>query len=447
MFHMLGVRAEAVSVGNLRPNVIHIMADDLGYGELGSYGQQLIRTPHLDQLAAEGMRFMQYYAGAPLCNPSRFTLVTGKHAGTTRAVTNRPNRLPQSDNTLGYVMQAAGYYTGIIGKWALGETGSSGDPLKQGYNYFFGYPTQGAAHNYYPETLTENSLKVILEGNKESDKRRIAAEKHTYAPDIIQQRALSFIEANKQRNFYLQLDYNLPHVNNELQRLRGNGFEHPGSGRYASENWMETERGYAEMVSLMDDYVGELIEKLHLLRLAENTLVIFTSDNGPTGVRGLGPLKRFAATGGLRGMKGQVFEGGIRVPMIAWWPGTIAAGSTSHSVNAFWDLMPTLAKLAGSSAKIETDGISFVDVLTGEAEESVDRLMYWEILDRKAVRYGDWKWVRVDHLKPTEKDYLYNIAQDPAEQNDLAGKEPGRLKRLQKMAGEYETRSELPSLF
>jgi arylsulfatase A-like enzyme len=400
-------------------NVVHITADDLGYGDLGSFGQELIKTPHLDQLAAEGMRFTQHYAGSALCSPSRYAFFTGKHAGSTGAV----------------AMRRAGYYTGMIGKWALGPVNSSGAPLKQGFDYFFGYADQVTAHNYYPVRLIENYWPVGLPGNILSEQRNIAAEKKTYAAESIQRRAITFLQDNRDKPFYLQLDYNLPHVNNELHALTGNGFEHPGPGRYADKGWTEAEKSYAEMVSLIDDYVGELIAKLHSLGLAKNTLVIFTSDNGPTGVRTRGSLQRFNATGGLRGIKGTLFEGGIRVPMIAWWPGTIKRHSVNNSVTTFWDVMPTLAELIGSEEILETDGESFAGTLRswgwGWGKDPGERLLYWEIDDRKAVRHGDWKWVH--HPMKVWGDFLYNIAQDPGETANLATKSPEILARLQSM--------------
>ncbi len=435
---MVCSRVFATTFDDSRPNVIHIMADDLGYGDLGTYGQTLIRTPNLDRLATEGMRFTQYYAGSSACNPSRFAFMTGKHAGTTGAVTNGDNRLPLGGMTVARLMQEAGYHTGIIGKWALGDTDTSGAPLKQGFDYFFGYPTQVAAHNYYPEALTENLNKKRLEGNKDSDRPGVAAEKATYAPGIMQARVLAFLKANSRRHFYLQVDFNLPHVNSELHNLRGNGFEHPGSGRYAEEDWTERERSYAEVVSLMDDYVGELVATLRSLGLAENTLLIFSSDNGPAGERSIGSLQRFAAAGPFKGKKGQLFEGGIRVPMIAWWPGTIEAGGTNNAIITSWDVLPTLAELVGSDANFESDGRSFASVLTGGAVLPAERFLYWQIRGQRAVRYGDWKWVRTGHRSPGQQDFLYNMALDSGEKHILAGVEPEQLQRLQGMAQQFD---------
>jgi arylsulfatase A len=417
-------------------NILHITADDLGYGEVGSFGQQLIKTPHLDQLAAEGMRFTQHYAGSALCNPSRYALMTGKHAGSTGVTTNRPNILPADTFTVARMMQNAGYKTAIIGKWALGRSNTSGAPLNQGFDYFFGYPSQVAAHNYYPETLMENRQRFLLEGNIDSGLINIAKKRITYAGDVIHQQAIAFLTRNRHRPFYLQLDYNLPHINNELNASTGNGFEHPRPSRYAEETWTEPEKSYAEMVSLMDDYIGELIENLRKLGLAENTLVIFTSDNGPTGVRGRKALQRFNSTGGLRGMKGMVFEGGIRVPMIAWWPGGISAGNVSDAITTFWDVMPTLAEITSQPPPLVSDGISFAPILRGRKSSNVDRILYWEINQKKAVRYGNWKWVH--HTMKLGSDFLYNIADDPAESVNLAEQFPEVLEKLQSMAASIE---------
>lgn len=428
-----------------QPNIIHITADDLGYGELGSFGQTLINTPHLDEMAAQGMRFTQHYAGSPLCKPSRYAFQTGRHAGTTGMTTNASAILPENSVTIAKLMRGAGYYTGIIGKWALNEPSGSGAPLNQGFDYFFGYPYQRAAHNYFPESLMENDEHIPLTGNTASEQENISAVREVYAGDIIHQRALAFMENNRERFFYLQLDYNLPHVNNELHELTGNGFEHPGPGRYADRDWTAAEKSYAEMVSLMDDYVGELLATLESLGIADKTLVIFTSDNGPTGVRGREVLKRFNATGGFRGMKGMLFEAGIRVPMIAWWPGTVEAGAVSDDVTVAWDVLPTLAELARlqeqasgegqSFAPVPPgDGLSFVPVLLGEGQMPTERMLYWEIRDRQAVRYGDWKWVH--HPMVEGSDFLYNIAENPGEYTNLAEKHPEIMARLQGMGGQ-----------
>tara|TARA_R110002072_G_scaffold108062_1_gene234750 strand:- start:637 stop:2043 length:1407 start_codon:yes stop_codon:yes gene_type:complete len=430
--------AETPRSNDLRPNIIRIMADDLGYGELGSYGQKLIRTPNLDQMSAEGMRFTQYYAGSAACNPSRFAFSTGRHALTTGVITNGENFLPADSVTVGSVMQSAGYATGLIGKWALGDAGTSGEPLKQGFDYFFGYPTQRSAHNYYPETLTENRGSAILTGNRDSDRKLIAAGHKTYAPEVMQQRTLAFIRDNSKRTFYLQLDFNLPHINSELHRLTGNGFEIPGAGRYASEaGWTEVDRSYAEMVSLMDDYVGDILSTLHSLGIAGNTLVIFTSDNGPAGERSRESLERFAATGPFSGWKGRMHEGGIRVPMIAWWPGTIPAGTTNNALVTAWDELPTFAELIAARAKIESDGVSFAPLLKGANNPQQARFLYWRLDEKVAVRYGDWKWVGIRYHTPFEKNFLYNIALDPGELSNLAGSNPEQLHQLQAMVDKF----------
>jgi arylsulfatase A len=422
-----------------RPNVIRIMADDLGYGDLGSYGQTLIRTPNLDRLAAEGIRFTQYYAGSSVCNPSRFAFFTGKHSGRTGVITNTDNKLPADIMTVGKLMQSGGYFTGLIGKWALGAAGTSGEPLKQGFDYFFGYPTQLSAHNYYPQTLTENLGSALLEGNKDSDHPSVAAVRQTYAPQVMQEKTLAFIRDNSKRRFYLQLDLNLPHTNSVLQQLHGNGFEHPGAGRYAAKaDWTERDRGYAEMVGLMDDYVGEIIQLLYSLGIAQNTLIIFTSDNGPAGERGLESLQRFAATGFLRGKKGTLYEGGIRVPMIAWWPDIIRAGTTSDSTVAAWDEMPTLAELTGSKLELESDGVSFLPLLSGSTEQREDRLLYWHLKTQIAARYADWKWLRLYSDTFMQRDYLYNVRVDPGEKKDLAKLHPEQLQKIQDMAENFK---------
>ena len=413
------------------PNVIRIMADDLGYGDLESYGQRLMRTPNLSRMAAEGLRFTQYYAGSAACNPSRFAYMTGRHAGTTGVTTNDSNALPVGAMNVARLMQKAGYTTGIIGKWALGEPGTGSEPLQVGFDYFYGYPTQAAAHNYYPQHLMENRASVALKGNLESQHLLVLPQRQTYAPAVIQQRALAFIKANSGHRFYLQLDINLPHANSELLKSGGNGFEHPGAGRYASEEgWTEHERSYAEMVSLMDDFVGTILETLRELGIEQNTLVIFTADNGPAGERGAASLERFAASGPLKGIKGELTEGGIRVPMIAWWPGTIAAGQTSNAVIAAWDELPTLAELVNSQTSYYSDGVSFAGVLRGTADVPKKRLLYWRLKNQMAARYGDWKLLCLQHNTDSEQIFLYNLASDPAEKNDLSASEPRELHQL-----------------
>jgi arylsulfatase A len=421
----------------VRPNIIHVMADDMGYGDLGSFGQKLIPTPHLDHLAAEGMRFTQHYGGGAVCSPSRYALFTGLHSGTTGVTDNGGVILPEDAVTLAHVIQAAGYRTAFLGKWTLGGTGSSGYPLKQGFDYFFGYTRGGDSHNYYPESLVEGNTPVRLKGNQDSQDPRIAAKNVTYAPAVIQQRALDFIRSNKGQPFYLHLDYNLPHINNELHKRDGNGFEFPGKGRFVDEDWSEPDKGYAELVAIIDDYVAELVELLKETGLEKNTLFIFTSDNGPTGVRGLGSIKHFDSTGGLRGMKGKVFEGGIRIPMIAWWPGTVPAGTSTDTATTFWDILPTFAELSASPLDYQTDGLSLVRLLQGENDLPRERLLFWRQSDRLAVRLGDWKWVRLNIDSKRQQDLLFNIADDREEQHDLSQVAPDQMKRLQEAAKNY----------
>ena len=414
------------------PNIIYILADDLGYGELGSYGQELISTPNIDRLAAEGLRFTQHYAGSSLCNPSRYSLMTGQHAGSSGVTTNRDNTLPERGNSLGKLMREAGYTTGTIGKWALGSLKTTGSPLKQGFDYFYGYSNQVEAHAYYPEFLWENDRRVRLPGNKLSSATNIADAKQTYAPAIINQKAIDFIIRNQERPFYLQVHYTLPHINNELQDATGNGFEIPGPSRYENPDWTLQERAYAEMVSLMDDYVGQIINTLETLGLKENTVVFFSSDNGPSGVRSRASLNKFNATGGLRGMKGMLFEGGIRVPLIAWWPGTIEGGIETHRISSFWDMLSTLVDLSRSEATPASDGISLAPLLLGNTPNPVPSLLYWAIRDRVALRKGPWKWVH--HPMKNQSDFLFNLDQDPGERHDLAGENRDKLMELMHLA-------------
>lgn len=425
------------------PNIIHIMADDFGYGELGSYGQEFIRTPNLDQLASSGMRFTQHYSGSPVCAPARFAYMTGLHSGTSGIINNKVNhQLSQHSSGVARSMKSAGYTTGMIGKWGLGRPQTPNYPLNQGFDYFFGYAGHADAHNYYPEYLMENESRFPLRGNTLSLQPGLSENKVTYAPALINERAIAFMERHRNKKFYLQLHYNLPHVNSALLSATGNGWEHPGISRYQNTDWTAAEQDYAELVSLMDDYVGEVMSALDSYGLTENTIVFFTSDNGPEGARTMESIARFLATDGLKGKKGELFEGGIRVPLIAWGPAYIKPGQVVDQPTAFWDMLPTLSEIAAVDEPFVTDGVSFAPILFGTGEMGEREFLYWSFKDSIAVREGHWKWVRDRKwAEYRQKDFLYNLADDPREEKNLAKEYPEKLYELMLLAQPYQSKS------
>ena len=399
-----------------KPNIIFILADDLGYGDLGCYGQTMVQTPCLDQMAAEGVRFTDCYAGSTVCAPSRSVLMTGQHSGHTRVRANARLTLRPEDITVAEVLKRAGYATGIVGKWGLGEPNTTGLPNKQGFDEWFGYLNQGRAHNYYPDYLWRNEQKVHLEGN-------LNGVKEQYSHDLFTGEALDFIRRHKAQPFFLYLAYTIPHANNELGRETGDGMEIPGYGIYADESWPNPQKGHAAMISLMDYDVGQLLALLKDLGIDDNTVVFFTSDNGPHKEGGADP-RFFSSSGPLRGYKRDLYEGGIRVPMIVRWPGRIKPGKDSEEPCAFWDFLPTAAEIAGADAPDDIDGISLLPAMLGEKQQSHEYL-YWEFQHGKrfkqAVRMGNWKAVRYGMKQDIE---LYDLSADIGEQNDLADQRP-----------------------
>lgn len=416
------------------PNVIFIMADDLGYGELGSYGQRLIQTPNLDRMAAEGLRFTQFYAGSTVCAPSRCVLMTGRHVGhaTVRGNAGKGNTLAQTlraeDVTIASVLKKGGYATGLIGKWGLGELGTGGEPTKQGFDTFFGYLNQSHAHNYYPAFLVQNEevvrLKNVVPGDGEFG-GGVATEKLEYSPDLFRDEALKWIEEKKDAPFFLYLALTTPHANNEAGRTLKNGQEVPELGAYADKDWTPANKGQAAMITRMDRDIGQIFELLKKLQLDEKTLVIFTSDNGPH-KEGANDPAFFNASGGLRGIKRDLYEGGIRVPFIARWPGKIAPGQVTKHVGYFGDVFATLSDLAGVKTPPNLDSVSIAPLLLGQAEkQSKHEFLYWEFHERgtkQAVLLGaNWKGVRIS---PGAKLELYDLANDPGETQNVADDRP-----------------------
>jgi uncharacterized sulfatase len=433
-----------------QPNMIFIMADDLGYGDVGCFGQKVIATPRLDQMAEEGMKFTHFYAGNTVCAPSRSVLMTGRHMGHThvRGNANSDTMLEQSlraqDVTVAEVLKSVGYANGLIGKWGLGEVDQPGFPLRQGFDRFFGYLNQVHAHNYYPGFVWDNADKKKLEnvvqqaGGFYGGFRGGAATKRIeYSHDLFVKEAIKFIEANRKGPFFLYLPLTIPHANNEGTRMNGNGAEVPDYGIYATRDWPNPDKGQAAMITRMDRDVGRILDYLKAAGIDGNTLVLFTSDNGPHNEAGH-DLKRFNPSGPLRGTKRALYEGGIRVPTIAWWPGTVKAGTTTEHVGYFGDWMATAADLAGAKLPKNIDSISFVPTLLGEnSKQKQHQYLYWEFYEqggRQAVRFGDWKAIRQPMF--TGSMELYDLENDLGETKNVASKHPELVDAAAKMMKE-----------
>ncbi|MEE4256646.1 MAG: arylsulfatase [Bacteroidales bacterium] len=428
-----GCRSEKEKESKNPPNIIFILADDLGYNELGCYGQEIIQTPHIDRLAAEGMRFTQHYAGSPVCAPSRSVLMTGLHTGHTYIRDNREIKpegqapIPDSALTIAEVLKENGYVTAAIGKWGLGFPGSEGDPNKQGFDLFFGYNCQRHAHNHYPRYLWRNDEKVMLEGND----RTLYGEQ--YSQDLFTREALNFITANRDTNFFLYLPFIIPHVSiqvpeESLEKYKDSIPETPYEHHPYYLEHPYPHAGYAAMVTHMDEAVGWIMHRLEQEGIDGNTLVIFASDNGPTYARvGGADSEFFNSAGPFRGFKGSVYEGGIRVPFIARWPGEITPDTITDHISYFPDLFPTFADVAGIEDKYDVDGISLLPVLLGE-NASEHKYLYWEFPaygGQQAIRYGNWKGVRKNLFKdPDAAIELYDLENDIDESNDLASENP-----------------------
>ena len=423
-----------------RPNVIFILADDLGYGDVGSYGQQLIQTPNLDRLAAEGMRFTQFYAGSTVCAPSRAVLMTGRHPGhvSVRGNAGRENMtaqtLPKDERTVADVFKSAGYQTALFGKWGLGEIGSEGHPNKKGFDEFFGFLNQSHAHNYYPSFLVRNSERFPLRNVPEQEDKEIgsgwAKEKLDYAPDVIFDRAMAWLERNRSKPFFLYFATTLPHANNEAARGTGDGQEVPDYGVYKDKPWTKQDKGQAAMITGLDAQVGRMMAWLKASGLDRKTLVVFSSDNGPHN-EGRHHPELFNPSGGLRGMKRALYEGGIRVPFIACWPGKIKAGTVSDHIGYFGDVMATVGALTNQTVPAGLDSISFLPTLIGKAaRQRQHKYIYFEFYEqggRQSVRFGKWKAIREPML--TGKVQLYDLSKDVGETNNVAEANPSVVKQ------------------
>ncbi len=409
-----------------KPNVILILADDLGYSDLGIYGQDSIKTPQLDRFGSEGMRFTQFYAGSTVCAPSRSVLMSGLNIGHTRIRGNIDGAtFLDQDITLAEVFKNAGYATGLIGKWGLGDTSQTGAPNKQGFDYFYGYTNQNHAHNNYPTYLILNNHRVALRNvvpNEGIYGDGYATVRLDYTPDMFSDSALGFISKNKSRPFFLYYAATPPHANN--QAASGLGMEVPDDGAYVSKSWPKVEKDYAAVVSRMDGHIGRLLQSLKDNGIDSNTLVLFFSDNGAHSEGGHSATF-FKSSGILRGLKRDLYEGGIRVPAMARWPGHINAGRVSAHVGAFQDMMVTLAELARIPAPTGSDGISFAPTLLGQAGQSTHQYLYFWFNEsglKQSLIQGKWKAVNGE---------LYDLSVDPSESKDVAAQNPAILQQLQ----------------
>ena len=427
-----------------KPNIIFILADDLGYGDLGCYGQQKIETPNIDKLSKQGLTFTQFYSGAPVCAPARATFMTGLHTGHSPIRGNKTYKpegqtpLPDSVVTFANVLQKNGYETGAFGKWGLGFITTSGDPAKKGFDKFYGYNCQTLAHNYYPDHLWNNHEKINFPENLEG--------KNTYSEDLIAQRGLNFIKDSKQ-TFFAFFPFTLPHAelivpHDSIYYYYIKKFnEKPDTSKKKYDRRIRDpypRASYAAMVTRLDNYVGEIVKAVQQKGIADNTIIIFTSDNGPHKEGGNDPAY-FKSSGIFRGIKRDVYEGGIREPFIAYWPGKIKAGITTQ-VCALWDMYPTFLELAGIKSPRHVDGISIVPTLMHTRKQKQHGYLYWEFHEndgRQAVRWNNWKGVKLEVKKNAEAPIeLYNLATDPSETTNVARKNLVIVKKIKELMKE-----------
>lgn len=441
---LLVFRANAQTV-TTQPNIIFVLADDLGCGDIGVYGQQKIKTPNIDRLAKDGIQFNQFYTGTTVCAPSRSAFMTGQHTGHTPIRGNIGTQpegqwpLPADAISVAKILKQAGYATGDFGKWGMGFVGTSGDPNKQGFDEFYGYNCQSLAHDYYPDHLWHNAQRIDLPNTPSNPV--------DYSAQMIQDKAKKFVQDNRSKPFFLFLSYTLPHAALQLPKddslfgyykkafneqpvkvpeiWSGKGYQ-PQAYPHAA---------YAAMVGKLDAYVGEIRQEVERLGIAKNTIILFASDNGAHKEGGNDP-GFFNSSAGYIGGKRDLYEGGIRTPFIGWWPCTIKAGSQSDFVGAFWDLLPTFAQLAGTKAPKDIDGISFAPTLLGQKQKQTHAYLYWEFHEqggKQAVRMGDWKGIRLKAMKRELPIELYNLKTDSYEKNNIAASHPDIVARIEKI--------------
>lgn len=429
--------------GGKPPNIVLILADDLGYADLGCYGGT-VATPRLDRLAAEGMRFTQFYAGSTVCAPSRCVLMTGLHTGRARVRGNGAVNiasLHDGDVTIAEILKQANYATALCGKWGLGaeDANNEGRPNDQGFDFFFGYLNQTHAHNYYPDFLWRNAERaplanVVTHKPKPNSPGGIATTKVAYSPDLMCDEAIRFVELHLDGPFFLYWPTILVHANNEARAASGNGTEVPDLGDFASRDWPDADKGFAAMVARLDADVGRLLDALDRLGIADNTLALFTSDNGPHHEGGQ-DTDRFRPAGPLRGFKRDLYEGGVRVPLIARWPKAVPAGTTSDHISYHGDMFATLAEVTSQSAPADLDSVSMLPTLTKSGDQQKrHEYLYWEFYEqgsKQAVRAGNWKAIRMPMF--TGKTELYDLSSDLSEKNDVAARHPEIVQHLESM--------------
>ena len=435
-----------------RPNIIFILADDLGYGDLSCYGQNKFSTPNLDRLASEGIRFTSVYAGSTVCTPSRAALMLGQHTGHLNLRGNvQRGTLLAGEVTVAESLKQSGYRTGLIGKWGLSDEGLPGVPHKKGFDEFLGYLNNVHAHDYYADYLWRydppNAGRPEAFDGKFEFPENQGGKKGLYIPDLCTTAALNFIRINKPdhfnrfRPFFLCLNYTIPHANNEAARGNGNGMQVPSDAPFSNEAWPQPEKNKAAMITRMDSDIGRLLTKLKELDIDENTVIFFSSDNGPHKEGGVDP-KFFQSAGPHRGHKRDLTDGGIRVPMIVRWPARIKPGRVSDFVWAFWDFLPTAAEIARTKPPENIDGISVLPSLLGQPQTNRHEFFYWEFHERgfqQAVRMDNWKAIRAE---AGAKLQLYDVKADPGEKQDVAEKHPEVVEKIEKLLKTARTESE-----
>lgn len=449
-----------------QPNIIYILVDDLGYGDLGCYGQKMLTTPNLDRMAAEGMKFTRHYAGCTVCAPSRCVLMTGLHTGHCRVRGNDPWIIPDSDVTVPSLLKSAGYHTACIGKFGLGKPLPLNDPERKGFDEFFGYVGTSHAHNFYTKALIRNGKVVdlpntVIEGSfknaqdyKDSDLVGTGVApsdgRKAWVPQLLGDDVQRYLgeRTKAKKPFFLYYALNIPHANNEAVKDSplGHGLECPDYGEFKDKEWPDAEKGFAQLIRFLDNEVGRVIARLKELGIAENTLVMFSSDNGPH-QEGGHKSDFFNSNGDFKGIKREMTDGGIRVPLIAWWPGKVKSGAESEHVSGFQDLLPTVAELSGAKLTTETDGISLVPTLLGKAGQKEHSHLFWAFNEqggKLAVLKWPWKLIHLNtgsvqkgvkakaKAKPLEK-LLYNLETDIGEEKNLAAEKPEIVAELEQL--------------
>lgn len=445
-----------------QPNVIFILVDDMGYGDLSCFGQKILTTPNIDQMAKEGMIFTNFYTGSTVCAPSRASLLTGKHTGHTSVRGNMPAQLvSDQEETIAKVMQKAGYRTAAVGKWGIGHPPPLDDPQRKGFDYFYGYVNMWHAHNCFPEFLYRNGEKVQLKNKLRTNEdgsnpwvdmpegTGIAAVREEYVHDLFDEQAMNIITENKDNKFFLYMAYNVPHANNE----GGNdGMEVPSFGEFEDNDWPKTEKGFASMMKNIDNSVGMIISKLKELGIDDNTMLIFCSDNGPH-QEGGHKVDFFDSNGQYRGAKRDFYDGGVRTPFIVRWPAGVKAGSTSDHLAAFWDVLPTFCDMTGIEKPADTDGVSFLPTLMGESDKQDQHdYLYWEFFEqggKQAILKDNWKAIKLnvrDQSTPVVFE-LYDISKDTGEQVNVADQHPEVVAEMEKLFKEARVEFPVVSLF